>query len=289
MLSVLIPTYNYNAFPLVTELHQQLVLENISFEIICFDDGSKASINKENEAINTLSYAVFKSLETNIGRSAIRNLLAKTAQYNWLLFLDADVKPANKNFIKTYISCCKERKHIFCGGILYEAYSEHKKLLRYSYGKKHEEIAIAIRKQRPDKYFFTANFLIHKKAFNTVLFDEQLTKYGYEDLIFAKEIEKSSCKIVQIENEIYHLGIDSNESFVNKTAMALRNLNFLLKQNQLSFSDTNLTRAYFKLKRFKLTFLLNFNWKNVAIQSNSLVVFNAFRLSYLHQILKNSK
>ena len=42
MLSVLIPTYNYNAVSLVKELHKQLLDSNIVFEIICIDDGSKS-------------------------------------------------------------------------------------------------------------------------------------------------------------------------------------------------------------------------------------------------------
>ena len=48
MLSVLIPTYNYNAFFLVDKIHQQLILAQIAFEIICFDDGSKSDLNAEN-------------------------------------------------------------------------------------------------------------------------------------------------------------------------------------------------------------------------------------------------
>ena len=103
MLSVLIPTYNYNAFLLVKEIHQQLTLGEIDFEIICLDDGSKSSINTKNEEINKFSFTSFKSLPKNIGRSAIRNLLAKKATYNWLLFLDADVIPVKSNFIKNYI------------------------------------------------------------------------------------------------------------------------------------------------------------------------------------------
>ena len=54
MLSVLIPTYDYNCFPFVHELHNQLLKEKISFEIICFDDGSNSISNLENQKINSL-------------------------------------------------------------------------------------------------------------------------------------------------------------------------------------------------------------------------------------------
>lgn len=288
MLSVLIPTYNYNAFFLVEEIHQQLILEKIDFEIICFDDSSKSELNTQNEAINTLSFSVFKSLEKNIGRSAIRNLLAKTAKYSWLLFLDADVKPVNITFIKNYIACFKKDKTIFCGGVSYEENSKNKNLIRYKYGKKHEEISIEKRKQKPNKYFLTANFLIQKEVFSTVSFNESLVTYGYEDLFFSKEIVKKSYKIAQIENRVYHLGIDTNKEFLEKTALAIKNLAYLLETKQLDFEDTALTSTYFKLKRFQLHNLLLFKFKNFAINTSSLFGFNLFRLFYLHQLFKDS-
>ena len=63
MISVLIPTYNYNAFSLVEEIHKQLVEARISFEIICLDDGSQSKINKNNNQINSLSFSSFDSLK----------------------------------------------------------------------------------------------------------------------------------------------------------------------------------------------------------------------------------
>ena len=40
MLSILIPTYNYDTFQLVKELHNQALKEGIEFEIIVSDDAS---------------------------------------------------------------------------------------------------------------------------------------------------------------------------------------------------------------------------------------------------------
>jgi glycosyltransferase involved in cell wall biosynthesis len=40
MLSILIPIYNYNAYPLVKELHSQCLEATIDFEIFCIDDAS---------------------------------------------------------------------------------------------------------------------------------------------------------------------------------------------------------------------------------------------------------
>ena len=38
MISILIPCYDYNAYPLVSILEKQALILNIDFEIICIDD-----------------------------------------------------------------------------------------------------------------------------------------------------------------------------------------------------------------------------------------------------------
>ena len=103
MLSILIPTYNYNIVPLVRDLRSQLHKENIIFEIICIDDASQSELNLINEEINSFEFCSFSSLEKNFGRSKIRNFLAKKAKYEWLIFLDGDVLPAQSSFIFNYL------------------------------------------------------------------------------------------------------------------------------------------------------------------------------------------
>ena len=40
MISILIPCYDYNAYPLESKLEKQALILNINFEIICIDDAS---------------------------------------------------------------------------------------------------------------------------------------------------------------------------------------------------------------------------------------------------------
>lgn len=114
MLSILIPVFNYEAFSLVEKLHNQAVELNIMFEIICLDDASNLFTN-ENQQINQFQNCSFVILEKNIGRSAIRNLLAEKAVYENLLFLDADTFPVNENFISKYISQIDDSEKIVYG------------------------------------------------------------------------------------------------------------------------------------------------------------------------------
>ena len=191
MLSILIPTFNYPIINLVSELHSQLVLARIKFEIICIDDAS-SNYYLQNDTLKNLNNVSLQKLPKNIGRSKIRNLLASKAIYDWLLFLDADVIPKDKDFINVYLRCIESKDaQVFCGGIAYENKKpESRKMLRWVYGKKREEIDLEIRKRNPYKYFFGANFLIHKSIFETVKFNNQIVKYGYEDVFFCGRYEK---------------------------------------------------------------------------------------------------
>ena len=103
MLSILIPVFNNKVVKLVKELHDQCVRAKIKFEILVFDDGSREKIKQENKALNGIFGVNYLELSENIGRSRIRNKLAKTAGFPYLLYLDADSKINSRKFIKNYI------------------------------------------------------------------------------------------------------------------------------------------------------------------------------------------
>ena len=112
MLSILIPTYNYNTLLLVKTLQQQAIESKVVFEILALDDASTdKQCSVENKKINALDHCSFLENEKNIGRTATRNILAKKAKYDWLLFLDADVIPLNHDYIETYALCRSEARY----------------------------------------------------------------------------------------------------------------------------------------------------------------------------------
>ena len=119
MLSILIPTYNYNTFSLVNELQKQAKETGIEFEILVLDDGSQ-KLETENNKINELDFCSFEILKENIGRSAIRNLLAKKASFDNLLYLDSDTIPVANDFISNYLIHLNEEEKIVYGGIQYQ-------------------------------------------------------------------------------------------------------------------------------------------------------------------------
>ena len=292
MLSVLIPSYDISVVTLVNQIYTQLTAISISFEIICLDDASESVYNLENQNINKLNNCSFTVLKKNIGRSSIRNLLALQANYNWLLFLDADVLAVSDNFIKNYIDVIKNTNDtVFLGGIKYREI-DGKHLLRWKFGKRNEEVPVLKREKHAYHYFFTANFLINKSIFNSIKFNEKLVNYGYEDLLFAKQLYRKKINVKHLKNEVFHLGIDKNLVFINKTKKGIQNLHYLLKEKLIDKEDTKLSKYYFILNKYKIIYLLapflSF-FEKKAINISSVFYYNLFKISFLHTVFKNSK
>ncbi|SCY26698.1 Glycosyl transferase family 2 [Flavobacterium anhuiense] len=286
MLSILIPVYNYDVLPLVSELVKQCNSCGIIFEIICLDDASQSFI-LENQRINLFENASYSVLEKNIGRSAIRNLLAEKAVYENLLFLDADTIPVHDNFISNYISEIKN-KAVF-GGLLYENKKPlPEQILRWIYGKKREALSLSERNKNPSNTALVSNLLIKKEILNHFPFDENLTKYGYEDLLFFAILKSNQIEIKHIENPVFHLNLESSSLFLSKTKTALENLVLLDYLNKISKKESKIIRSFDRLKKLKLTSLFNFVFKkseqkierNLLSDKPSLFLFDIYKLGY---------
>lgn len=288
MLSILIPVYNYDIRILVHEIHKQVLSCNILFEIIVFDDHGDLFI-KENTEINTLSNCTFKRLSKNIGRSAIRNLLARSANYEQLLFLDADVIPKNDNFIKTYLDHLPTKTEIIYGGIEYQKERpDPNQILRWKYGKSREAISTAERKQKPYINLLTLNFLIKKQVFDKIRFNEDIPNLRCEDTLFALEAQKHHISIEHIENPIIHLGLENSKIFLKKSLESIDVRQSFVKNQLMNQEDTKITKLATKIKRWKMipifvflhSITKNYFKKNILSANPSILLFDLYRLGY---------
>ena len=116
-LSILVPVYNRDVTSLVEELHRQASQLTIPFEIRVYDDGSSQNFLELNRRCRSLGNVVYAELPQNIGRSKIRYRLAEDAQFDFLLFLDNDVLPAQPNFLETYVR--QTQAPVCAGGVSY--------------------------------------------------------------------------------------------------------------------------------------------------------------------------
>ena len=294
MLSILIPTYNYNVFPLVKEVSEQCIVEKIAFEIIVLDDASQ-NFHTENNEINSLNNCSYSILNQNIGRSVIRNLLSTKASFDNLLFLDADVRIISNQFIKNYINFIRSNSNygVVYGGIVYqESKPNDNQLLRWIYGNKREALSAEKRNENVYVSFLTLNFLIKKDIFNIVRFNEDIPNLRYEDLLFSFDLMKNKIPLQHINNQVVHNGIETSEVFMQKTNDSLRGLKFLLTKNYLPADYAKISAVFNLLNQTKLLFLIKFIYKmqknsfekNLLSSKPSLFIYDIYRLGYFSQL-----
>lgn len=288
MLSILIPVYNYDVLPLVSELVKQCNSCGIIFEIICLDDASQRFI-LENQRINLFENASYSVLEKNIGRSAIRNLLAEKAVYENLLLLDADVIPVDSQFVSNYVTAIKEQKKLVFGGQLYKSEKPAKELLlRWIYGRKRESPNLSERTKKASDFALVSNLLIKKEILIRFPFDQTLRKYGYEDLLFFTVLKSNGIYISHIENPIFHLNFEKSTVFLSNTKSALETLAFLHSSLQISKHQSKVIAAFEFLKKLKLISLFHFIFRksepiierNLLSEKPSLFLFDIYKLGY---------
>ena len=290
MLSILIPTYNYDCHDLVRELHRQATECNILFEIIVANDCSTLSLTKLNE-INNLPNFKLINLEHNLGRAKIRNYLASISQYNTLLFLDSDSYPASKNFIANYIKYINSNITLLGGRIYRVAQTPNHSLLT-KYGSTYEQNQGDIHvSHRP---FTSPNFLIPKDIFNQNKFNENIKGYGHEDTLFGIELQRKGIPYYRFDNPIIHLQIEENRIFLKKTEESIENLYRIYMSNEYPelTQISPILNLYSKLKYIRLSSAFAYIYKKFSKQlidrcdrpNPKLDLFSLYKLCYLCHI-----
>lgn len=290
MLSILIPTYNYDCYALVASLHQQCKMACIEFEIIVSDDCSTLPMPKLKE-IEQLDNCTLIRQKSNLGRSKGRNFLASIAQYDTLLFLDSDCVPAKDDFIEIYI---KNIGKIILGGRVYNRPQSPEHTLLPLYGKKEQNNDTLAISNLP---FTSPNFMIPRAVFNDVKFDEECTQYGHEDTLFGIELQRKGYTYYRMNNPVIHLGIEDNLTFLHKTRLAIDSL-LTIVQNK-KYPEINnispLLRLYDKLDKCRCTTPFAGIYKRyhqrleqkLNTASPSLKLFALYKLCYLCYITKH--
>jgi hypothetical protein len=292
MLSILIPIYNYNAYPLVLELHKQCLECGIDFEILCQDDASNSELNLENEKINSLSNCNFTELEVNIAHRQNRNFLANKAQYENLLFIDGDSIIIRNNYILSYISCLTNFDIVYGGRLHPELCPSNNQTLRWKYGKFIEDKTVEKRNLAPFQSLLFNNTVIKKDCFDKVKFDSHLTKYGHDDTQLSCQLNQLNLKLKHIDNPVEHGDIDSNVAYIKKSKSSLENLIVLFDDGKINKDFSRLISLLVVLNRFNLSFLISKFYnkiedsliKNLESDNPNLLFYNVFRIGYLCKV-----
>ena len=284
-LSILIPCYNWDVYQLIKDLQKQCIEEYSidNFEILCIEDGSKNYF--QNNKIDMIEGVRYEIRTKNIGRSAIRNLLSKKARFSWLLFIDCDSKIVTKNFIESYKkNIGTNEKTVFYGKTTYPKNTLNKKTIL------HEKYGRIIESKRKKDFFSSHHFLIHKNCFQEIRFDEKIKSYGYEDVLFQIE---SDYSFQYIDNTLCHIGLKSNEKFLQDCEESLRNITKYI-DNKNIINQIKILRYWQTLSRCYLDKIISvlFNIFQATIKRNllsknpNLTLLQIYKMGFLIKEIK---
>ena len=263
-LSICIPVFNFDVNDLVNDLQSQINSENLDAEIILIDDASNQEFISINENIQA-KVSQFIFLDKNIGRSKIRNLFLKYVQSEYLLFLDCDGKIISKTFLKNYIDFIKTKNPdvIFGGRKVSEEKPDSEYGLRWKFATERENLPVSQRLKAPYLDFQTNNFVVKKSVLEIVPFNEGIMQYGYEDLVFSKDLQDHQIKIDHIDNAIFNNDVETNVVFLSKADQSAKSLAQLIKNdnNFQRVSQIRLAKAYLILKKTGGIFIYNLIYK----------------------------
>ena len=279
-LSILIPTYDYVCYTLVHDLHTQCeeMGDFGGYEIIVMEDGGRDQVKAiANHKINDLPHCRYIRNKKNVGRAAIRNHLADMAQGEWLLFMDSDGKVITENFIKNYLEHTQKCTSIICGGLTHaEVCPNPSCSLRWRYEHNYET------SQQESRTFRTFCFMINRKTFQQVRFNESYSGYGLEDMQFGIDLQKKGYNITYIDNPLLNNDLETNSRFLKKTEESLHTLYIhqdnLEESHLLTFINqhpiiSHVAPVLYKISRHLLL-------KNLLGKSPNVTLFNFYKLGY---------
>ncbi len=297
MISILIPTYNYNVTALFKALKTELENATTNYEVICYEDGSSQYIKDNSNIIDTIPHAKHIISKDNKGRLTTRQSLAEMAKYDWLLFLDSDVIPQDPKFLQNYIEYTKSDYQGIYGGCSYDIQKPNGQfVLRWKYGQNYEDADAEIRNKTPFKILVSANFLIKKNVFLDINSSVENDGYGYDNFVAAL-MKSKNIKVFHINNNVIHKGLDKNTVFLNKTEKAVETIFEFNRKNHETETENSLLEFYRKMNLFGLSKVIEvvFNLSKTLIKKQllsrnpNLKLFQFYKLGYLCSLTSSKK
>ncbi|MGE0742752.1 MAG: glycosyltransferase [Hyphomonadaceae bacterium] len=230
-LSVLTPFYRYDPSDLLARFAH--VPNDVEFVLL--DDGSASAelLSSVMRAAEKLGAPVrIVVWEENRGRSMARNRLIAEARGDYVLFLDADMAPDDTHFLSIWRGIIHtQRPDVAFGGLsLARARSTPETAFHYSLFERSDCQPPARRMRRPAQSTASANLLVRREFLERFPFDHGFVGWGFEDTDWALRVAEHT-EILHIENPATHVGLDSIDSLLRKSAEAGPNFGRLARKH----------------------------------------------------------
>ena len=218
--SVLIPFLRDDPSDLLNLLDEEAASVGGAVEIVLLDDGTKDAALTARLAGRIKAMALpirLITLPANEGRSIGRNRLASAARGGSLLFLDSDMRPDHRRFLRDWADlAAREDPAVAFGGFsLLQAPTDARFAVHRAMAAKSECVPWMERAKQPEKYVYTSNLLVRRDVFEAEAFDPGFTGWGWEDVEWAMRVSRR-FRVVHLDNAATHMGLDTVAALAGK-------------------------------------------------------------------------
>ena len=219
ILSILVPYYHDDPVLLLNDLLVQAQAAGKT-EILLYDDGTgDANVNERlmNTAKkSTASISLFFA-HTNKGRSSARNYLKSQAQAEWVLFLDADMRPEENHFLDDYLAeIASDNADIIFGGFTVPKQKQSAETeLHRVFSKTSDCLTADERNKNGAQYVCSSNLCVRSKILDAEPFDTGFTGWGWEDSEWAARVA-AKYRLKHADIPALHLGLETTETLLRR-------------------------------------------------------------------------
>jgi len=249
---ICVPTWKDGADALLASLIRLDGAERCT--LLIFDDGSKDADLSRHLVRQILRYpgpARLITASANKGRATARNRLQALAETDWLLFLDADMRPDDEGFLLRYLELTETLNEpaLVPGGFsLKHATPTQETQLHAAQSNTSECVDASVRRKAPGRYVFTSNLMVHRDILNGVSFDPGFVGWGWEDVDWGLQVAERYA-IHHIDNPATHLGLDKDAALIEKYGRSGANFARLVTRHSAAMEATPLYKSARLLSR----------------------------------------
>jgi glycosyltransferase involved in cell wall biosynthesis len=219
-ISVLIPFLRDDPAELLALLDEEAASVGGAVEIVLLDDGTRDAALTARLTVQIKSMALpvrMITLIANEGRSIGRNRLAAAARGGSLLFLDSDMRPDHRRFLRDWADlAAREDPAVAFGGFsLLQAPTDARFAVHRAMAARSECLPWLERARQPEKYVYTSNLLVRRDVFQSEAFDPGFTGWGWEDVEWAMRVSRR-FGVVHLDNAATHMGLDTVAALAGK-------------------------------------------------------------------------
>ena len=161
-------------------------------------------------------------------------------------------------------------------------------MLRWKYGKKYEAVCANNRNANPYKITIAANLLVKKEVYKSFNLDT-IGKLYAMDYYFGALLKKSKTKVLHLDNQVYHLGIEKSSNYLRKKELATITLLKLHNEKKITKHSNDLLKLFVFCKKIGLNYLFSLWYKlfNSAMRKNLtgknpiIKLLQVYKLSYM--------